>query len=983
MGRSNTGSSANYLTSASAVVTALPITIAGWFKATVDTATQCICIVRRSDSYGYISLVFDGSNAYANGAGKVVADSGGLATACTAGAITDTTTWHHLALVYASSTSLIAYLDGIPGSAISPGFSIGAVSETDGGIFLPTYSVLNGAISDVAVWNIALTGGQITSLAGTGGGAGAAIPSSVAASNLAAYWPLTGASPEPDSPTNTYPWTVEGTMAYVAGPLTVASSFSVSPSYIPANHSGPITLTLAGTSTTWTSGSTVSITNNVTGTTTVTKGTWTESTGTSATLTVTTGAGTGTFTITIDGVTSPSLTVDAASFTISPGSGANSTTPTITATGTNTLWSSETASTLFSVSGGVGASISSISVSSDTAATFTLTVGSSSGTLTITDTPTGDTHTFTATSGPATYYISPSGSDSNNGTSSGTAWQTITKVNGYTPQAGDTVLFQGGQSFSGNILFTGVAATPQLPFTVGSYGTGNATISCGSSYGVRFSGCSGVKISGLTITGAGATSGGVSSSTNSGVEVQNPLVTNSQLAGIYIDNLTISGCYGGIEVRGHSATVSPGTCSGFNDVRISNCTISECCSWGIFVRSIPLLSYTGSAMTVSGYNSAIPTTFPNPPNNNFLIYKGTPNSTVYISDCKCSNIYGDITWTPDYGCHTGDGIMVHSVIGAVVERCQVWNCGQSGWAPAGIWFQETTDGLARYCIVVGQGSTVWNADGDGYDADGGCVDCIFESCIAYACNGASYLVGQYPGSNTPTGTIVRNSIGVSNCRGGDTNNYSEVCPYVMNDTVMYVINCTFFISTPPEHSGNYFYNDGAGGHIYAVNNVIISTGSQNFVDLKSGTSTQLIGNIYWPLSGSFSAINAGTQYTSFSSWLAASGQEKLNGVLVGQSVNPELGSPGSSAPTQPSESYNITDYDPPSGSPVIGSGLNPEAVFGLSADPGHTDFHGYPNRSQLSVSKTGYDVGAVKYNGSSALPAQSGGTGRRRLGVCS
>ena len=181
----------------------------------------------------------------------------------------------------------------------------------------------------------------------------------------------------------------------------VSASFTVSPSTIPANHSGNLTLTLTGTGTSWTSGSVVSIQNSVTGTTTVTKGTWTQSSGTAATLTVTTGAGTGTFTITVDGVVSSALTVNTASFTISPTSGGTGTTPTITATGTNTLWTLETASTLFSVSGGTGASISSISVTSNTAATFTLTVGTGTATLTITDAPTGDTASFTdATDNP-------------------------------------------------------------------------------------------------------------------------------------------------------------------------------------------------------------------------------------------------------------------------------------------------------------------------------------------------------------------------------------------------------------------------------------------------------------------------------------------------------------------------------------------------------------------------------------------------------
>src|SRR5262249_15417980 len=175
------------------------------------------------------------------------------------------------------------------------------------------------------------------------------------------------------------------------------TSFTATPATIPQNHSGNITLTLAGTGTSWTSGSTVTINNSVTGTTTVTKHTWTQTSSTSATLTVSTAAGVGSYTITIDGVTSPSLNVVASSFTLSPRAGAPGTTPTITASGTNTLWTQSSPTGLFTVSGGSGSSISGISVTADTSATFTWTVGSTSATETVTDTSvTGSTATLSA-----------------------------------------------------------------------------------------------------------------------------------------------------------------------------------------------------------------------------------------------------------------------------------------------------------------------------------------------------------------------------------------------------------------------------------------------------------------------------------------------------------------------------------------------------------------------------------------------------------
>ena len=83
----------------------------------------------------------------------------------------------------------------------------------------------------------------------------------------------------------------------------------VSPSKIQPNTSSSVTLTLLGSGTSWTSGSTVTINNSVVGTTTVTAGTLTVISGTHATLAVTTGTGAGTYTITLGGATSPNLVV--------------------------------------------------------------------------------------------------------------------------------------------------------------------------------------------------------------------------------------------------------------------------------------------------------------------------------------------------------------------------------------------------------------------------------------------------------------------------------------------------------------------------------------------------------------------------------------------------------------------------------------------------------------------------------------------------
>ena len=73
------------------------------------------------------------------------------------------------------------------------------------------------------------------------------------------------------------------------------------------------------------------------------------------------------------------------------------------------------------------------------------------------------------------YYISNSGSDTNNGLSTTTPWKTIDKVNAITFLAGDKILFQRGSTFTGSLIIkrSGISSNP---ITYSSYGTGENPI---------------------------------------------------------------------------------------------------------------------------------------------------------------------------------------------------------------------------------------------------------------------------------------------------------------------------------------------------------------------------------------------------------------------------------------------------------------------------------------------------------------------------
>lgn len=79
------------------------------------------------------------------------------------------------------------------------------------------------------------------------------------------------------------------------------------------------------------------------------------------------------------------------------------------------------------------------------------------------------------------YYVSPSGNNSNNGTSPSTPWQTLSRVQTFLngpAQPGDRVLFQRGQVWTGTLLvstiwgYNGKSGTRTNPIFIGAYGAG-------------------------------------------------------------------------------------------------------------------------------------------------------------------------------------------------------------------------------------------------------------------------------------------------------------------------------------------------------------------------------------------------------------------------------------------------------------------------------------------------------------------------------
>jgi hypothetical protein len=189
--------------------------------------------------------------------------------------------------------------------------------------------------------------------------------------------------------------------------------------------------------------------------------------------------------------------------------------------------------------------------------------------------------------GPATFFVSNTGLDTNNGTSTATPWQHVAKVNSLATGCA-TVSFNGGQTFTDAGFEPTVSGTVSCPLTITSYGTGRATIApsgaasgfevlnqdnivfnninlapSGTGSGFYLSATSGTH-SNITLNNFNATSGaGNYVGGDSGTAgFNNVLIKNFSITGQTADGIGIYGS-GGTGVKVHTnITVQSGTISG-------------------------------------------------------------------------------------------------------------------------------------------------------------------------------------------------------------------------------------------------------------------------------------------------------------------------------------------------------------------------------------------------------------------------------------
>ena len=499
----------------------------------------------------------------------------------------------------------------------------------------------------------------------------------------------------------------------------------------------------------------------------------------------------------------------------------------------------------------------------------------------------------------ADYYVNTAGGDSASGTSPGSAWRTLARVNQASLSAGDRVYLAGGQTFTGTLAFDAAdRGTGPFPIVVSSYGSGRATIAAGQSSGVAAYNTAGITVANIDIVGAGRTS-----NSSSGIEFYTDLPGNVTLAGIRIDNVGVSG-FGkqGIVVGSWNGA------TGFRDVAI-----------------IGVLAHDNALAGIATY-AAVPNVHQN-------VYVGY--SWAY-----------DNSGVPGLSTNSGNGIVLGNVNGATIERCVARH---NGWlntnvgGPVGIWTYDST-GVTIQLSESYENRTASSADGGGFDLDQNVSNSVVQYNCSHDNDGAGYLLAQEPATVAHSGNVVRYNISQND---GRANTYGGIHVWgrVRNAEIY---NNTIFMSASSSASPraatvvSWGVPQNRSVSVHFRNNIFVSAGAVPLLEVddvqRASSDLQFQGNIYFAATSQWIMYWGAAAYTDFASWRNVTLQEHLNGAAVGSTASPLLTNAGAASALGDATRLETLDaYRLQPGSPAIDAAVN-LAGFGIAI--GARDFFG-------------------------------------------
>jgi len=465
---------------------------------------------------------------------------------------------------------------------------------------------------------------------------------------------------------------------------------------------------------------------------------------------------------------------------------------------------------------------------------------------------------------PATYYISPSGSDAAAGTSPATAWRSAARASALTLQPGDAVLFEAGAA-PHELGGAGLLARGSGPLRIGAYGGGTAGaravlhVDAGATFGVRAADVAGgVEISDLSLahTGAGAAAfNGVEAVTTAAGGAGSPRLNGT----VSIHDLDVAGFRDGV-------SIGAAGCGGFAQARIARVTAT---------------TSLGSGITSSGADAAV-------------CYS---HADVEVADCTARDNQGDKSNTQSW---SGSGIVLSGIDGAVITRSVAFGNGvqngHAGGGPVGIWFWETRNGTISHCVSFNNSNGHPDGsgnDGGGFDLDGGCEGCVIEYSLSFGNAGPGFLVCSFGGAAATRNNTVRFSVSLDD--GNVCGNGATAFNFYTPDTLVGVAAYgNTFVSTrggvSPLVAPTPF---GASAALVSLSgNALLALGGAELMRAPPGQvpdRPSVNGNAFWSGSvASFAVSWAGATYTSLAALRAGTGLERdASGNPTGTDADPQ------------------------------------------------------------------------------------------------
>jgi len=337
----------------------------------------------------------------------------------------------------------------------------------------------------------------------------------------------------------------------------------------------------------------------------------------------------------------------------------------------------------------------------------------------------------TAEAAPATtYYVDPGGDDSAAGTSAGSPWRSLAKVNATTFQPGDRILFKAGARWTGQLRPLGSGAAG-APITIASYG-GEARPAIDGAGQVDDT----VYLENQQywdITRLEVTNDAAAPKERRGIRVRNN--TGGRLTGIHISDVEVHhvkselGRYYGMNAG--IAVVADVPSSAWNDVRITGNTVRTVERIGIFVG-------------------------PTEQTGNLGDYPRFPKSTGVEID---HNTLSDIGMDAILTFVTQSPVIHHNTVAGHSQRRSTCSVGSRycNGASVAIWMAESDGARVEYNEVSGGGVRgVEGRDGQAYDVDWGSDDVTLQYNYSHD-NHAGFLLvtrGTVTGAGIPDGNNV-------------------------------------------------------------------------------------------------------------------------------------------------------------------------------------------------------------------------------------